>query len=58
MGLGDLCRVESAFVEAALWVQALEVATQETGGFGATLLPFVTTRAIPNAPVSMGHYGR
>jgi hypothetical protein len=36
MALGDLSRIESAFVEAAidpaLWVRALDIATQETGG--------------------------
>jgi hypothetical protein len=43
MGLGDLSRIESAFAEAALdpqsWVRALDIATRETGSFGAILLP-------------------
>ena len=55
MGIGDLSRIESAFVEAALdpglWVRALDIATHETRSFGATLLP-LTGIAIPNVPVT------
>lgn len=55
MGLGDLGRIEGAFAEAAidpaLWVRALDIATRETGSFGATLLP-LTGLAIPNVPVT------
>ena len=55
MALGDLSRIECAFAEAAvdqtLWERALNVATQETGSFGAVLLP-ITGVAIPNAPAT------
>jgi DNA-binding CsgD family transcriptional regulator len=55
MALGDLSRVESAFAEAALestlWVRALDVVTQETGSFGAILLP-VAGAVIPNVPAT------
>jgi DNA-binding CsgD family transcriptional regulator len=53
MALGDLSRIESAFAEAAinpaLWVRALNVASREIGGYGATLL---TGSTLPNAPVT------
>jgi DNA-binding CsgD family transcriptional regulator len=55
MGLGDLSRIESAFAEAALdpqsWVRALDIATRETGSFGAILLP-ITGATIPNVPAT------
>jgi hypothetical protein len=57
MAIGNLSRIESAFAEAAfdqsLWARALEIATEETSGFGATLLP-ITGRALPSAIVSHG----
>lgn len=55
MELGDLCRIESAFAEAAVdpsqWIRALEVVTQETRSFGAILLP-ITGGIIPNVPAT------
>lgn len=55
MELGDLSRIEGAFAEAAidatLWICALDIATRETGSFGATLLP-VAGAVIPNVPVT------
>jgi hypothetical protein len=55
MGLGDLNRIENAFADAALdpalWTHALEVASQETGSWGATLLP-LSGHALPNVPAS------
>jgi DNA-binding CsgD family transcriptional regulator len=55
MALGNLNRIECAFAEAAvdqtLWERALDVATCETGSFGAVLLP-VTGVAIPNTPTT------
>lgn len=55
MLLGDLSRIGQAFADAAidpaLWGQALDVATRETGSVGATLLP-VTGTVLPSVPVT------
>jgi hypothetical protein len=55
MALGDLNRIESAFAEAtldpALWGRALDIQADDTGSFGATLLPLAGV-AIPKIPAT------